>query len=72
MELVPVGVIHSPYRVKGDAPHQRRPSPTTSEIEIFPEYAEGLKDVAEMPHLIRLCWLDRADRDTLTQPTEPD
>jgi tRNA (adenine37-N6)-methyltransferase len=66
MELVPIGVIHSPYRVKGDAPHQGRLSPTTSEIEIFPEFAEGLKDVAERPHLIVLYWLDRADRGTLT------
>jgi formylmethanofuran dehydrogenase subunit E len=66
LELVPIGVIHSPYRVKGDAPHQGRLSPTTSEIEIFPEYAEGLKDIAELPHLIILYWLDRAVRGTLT------
>jgi tRNA-Thr(GGU) m(6)t(6)A37 methyltransferase TsaA len=66
LELVPIGVIHSPYRVKGDAPHQGRLSPTTSEIEIFPEFAEGLKDVAERPHVIVLYWLDRAERDTLT------
>jgi formylmethanofuran dehydrogenase subunit E len=36
------------------------------EIEIFPEYADGLKDVAERPHLIILYWFDRADRGTLT------
>ena len=51
---------------EGDAPHQGRLSPTTSEIEIFPEFAEGLKDVAERPHLIILYWFDRADRGTLT------
>jgi tRNA-Thr(GGU) m(6)t(6)A37 methyltransferase TsaA len=66
LELVPIGVIHSPYRVKGDAPHQGTLSPTTMEIEIFPEYAEGLRDVAERPHLIILYWLGRADRGTLT------
>ena len=66
LELVPIGVIHSPYRVKGDAPHQGRLSPTISEIEIFPEFAEGLKDIAERPHLIILYWLDRADRGTLS------
>jgi len=64
--LVPIGVIHSSYQKKGDAPHQGRLSPTTSEIEIFPEYADGLKDVAERPHLIILYWLDRADRRILT------
>ena len=66
MELVPIGVIHSPYRVRGDAPHQGRLSPTTSEIEIFPEFVDGLKDIVERPHLIVLYWLDRADRGTLT------
>ena len=66
LELVPIGIIHSPYMRKGDAPHQGRLSPTTSEIEIFPEFAEGLKDVAERPHLIILYWFDRADRGTLT------
>ena len=66
MKLVPIGVIHSPYRTKGDAPHQGRLSPTISEIEIFPEYAVGLKDIAELPHLIILYWLDRADRCALT------
>ncbi len=65
-ELVPIGMIHSSYRKKGNAPHQGRLSTATSEIEIFPEYAEGLKDVAELPHLIILYWLDRADRRTLT------
>ena len=65
-EMVPIGVIHSPYREKGDAPHQGRFSPTKSEIEIFPEYSEGLKNIAARPHLIVLYWLDRADRDMLT------
>jgi tRNA (adenine37-N6)-methyltransferase len=65
LEIVPIGVIRSPYRVEGDAPHQGRPSPTTSEIEIFPEYADGLRDIAERPHLIVLYWLDRAERGTL-------
>ena len=66
MELVSIGVIHSPYQVKGDAPRQGRLSPATSEIEIFPEYAEGLKDIVERPHLIIMYWLDRAERGTLT------
>ena len=65
-ELVPIGMIHSSYRKKGDAPHQGRLSAATSEIEIFPEYAEGLKDIAERRHLIVLYWLDRADHSTLT------
>ena len=65
-KLIPIGIIHSPYRKQGDAPHQGRFSTVTSEIEIFPEYAEGLKDIAELPHLIVLYWLDRANRTMLT------
>jgi tRNA (adenine37-N6)-methyltransferase len=65
-DLMPIGVIHSSYRKECDAPRQGRLSPTKSEIEIFPEYADGLKDIAERPHLIILYWLDRADRCMLT------
>ena len=65
-ELVPIGMIHSSYQKKGDAQHQGRLSTATSEIEIFPDYADGLKDIAQRPHLIILYWLDRADRHTLT------
>ena len=65
-ELVPIGMIHSSYQKKVDAPHQGRLSTATSEIEIFPDYADGLKDIAQRPHLIILYWLDRADRHTLT------
>jgi formylmethanofuran dehydrogenase subunit E len=65
-ELVPIGMIHSSYQKKVAAPHQGRLSTATSEIEIFPDYADGLKDIAQRPHLIILYWLDRADRHTLT------
>ena len=65
-ELVPIGVIHSSYQKEGDAPSQGRLSPATSEIEIFPDYTDGLEDVAGLPHLIILYWLDRADRCMLT------
>jgi tRNA (adenine37-N6)-methyltransferase len=65
-EPIPIGMIHSLYRKKGDAPHQGRLSPTTSEIEIFPEYPEGLKDITQRQHLIMLYWLDGANHCMLT------
>ena len=46
-ELVPIGVICSPSHKQDDTPHQGRQCLGTSENEIFPEYAEGLKDIAE-------------------------
>ncbi len=64
-ELKSIGVIHSPYFRRGDAPRQGRLSDQESAIEILPEYAEGLQDVEIHPHLIVLYWLDRADRGTL-------
>jgi len=65
-EVKPVGVVRSPYKKNGDAPHQGRFSEEISEIEIFPEYEEGLKDIETCSHLIVLYWLDRARRDALT------
>ena len=50
-ELVPVGVIYSPSHKQDDTPHPGRQSPGTSEIEILPVYAEGLKDIVEAKQL---------------------
>lgn len=72
MELVPIGVIHSPYKSKEDAPFQGRFSEETMELEIYPEYADGLKDVEDATHLIILYWLDRAQRDILQTKTPHD
>jgi len=70
MELTPIGVIHSPYRVAGDAPRQGRLRDTTATIEIFEHYAAGLREVENCTHLFVLYWLDRADR-TLLSATPP-
>lgn len=65
-EVIPIGIIHSPYKKKGDAPRQGRLSDKTSVIEIFDAYKEGLRDIEKHPHVIVLYWLDRADRTALT------
>jgi len=65
-QLQPIGVISSPFREKGEAPRQGRLVPLTSEIRVFPEFAEGLKDLALHPRLIVLYWCDRSRRDILT------
>ncbi len=65
MEFKPIGVIHSPYKGVEDAPRQGSILNDLSEIRIFEEYAEGLKDVESWQHLIILYWLDKAKRDTL-------
>lgn len=65
-EVIPIGIIRSPYKKDGEAPHQGRFSEEISEIEIFPEFEEGLKDIETCTHLIVLYWFDRARRDKLT------
>ncbi len=51
MEFEPVGVVHSPYKEKKDAPIQPRFSDTEGEIEIFEEFADGLKDIDGFSHI---------------------
>jgi tRNA-Thr(GGU) m(6)t(6)A37 methyltransferase TsaA len=60
-----IGIIHSPYLSRDDAPRQGRFSDALVTLEILPEYCEGLQDVEQEPHLIVLYWLDRSDRNKL-------
>jgi tRNA-Thr(GGU) m(6)t(6)A37 methyltransferase TsaA len=69
MQLNPIGVIHSPYKERGDAPRQGRLSENELTLEIFPQFADALKGVTRASHLIVLYWGDRAKRDTLQSPT---
>jgi len=66
MDLVPIGYVRSPYRERGDAPHQGRLAPAISEIVIKPEYSPGLFKIAKKKHIFVLCWFDRADRSRLS------
>ena len=70
MNLVPIGIIHSPYRETKDAPPQGRMKIDVFTIEIFEKYSAGLKDLEMVSHLIVLYWCDRAQRDLL-QVTTP-
>jgi tRNA-Thr(GGU) m(6)t(6)A37 methyltransferase TsaA len=69
MQLNPIGVIHSPYKERGDAPRQGRLSENELTLEIFPQFVAALKDITRASHLIVLYWGDRANRDTLQSPT---
>ena len=69
MQLTPIGVIHSPYQQRGDAPRQGRLSDNEITLEIYPQYAPALKDIDRCSHLIVLYWGDRADRSTLQSRT---
>lgn len=65
MELVSIGVIHSPYRTPSDAPRQGRLSSEIMELEIHDNYLTGLDGLETYGHIVVLYWLDRADRTRL-------
>jgi len=69
MELVPIGVIHSPYKERGDAPRQGSLLDNEITLEIYPQFVDGLKNITSASHLIVLYWCDRADRSVLQSPT---
>jgi len=52
--LKPIGIIHTPYKKDGEAPHQAYRSKEVGEIEVFKGYEEGLKDIEGFSHLIIL------------------
>jgi tRNA-Thr(GGU) m(6)t(6)A37 methyltransferase TsaA len=66
IDIRPIGSVRSPYKAPGDAPRQGRLSPSVSRIEIFEEFAPGLRDIGGCTHLFVLYWLDRADRTVLS------
>lgn len=70
MTLTSIGVIHSPYRTKDEAPIQGAFAPEVKGvIEVFPEYEEGLKDIEGFSHLIVLYYFNQAGEVKLVRPT---
>lgn len=67
--ITPIGIIHSPYKERGDAPFQGRLADTVMELELYPEYLPGLKDIDQVSHIIVLYWGDRSRRDVLQVQT---
>jgi tRNA (adenine37-N6)-methyltransferase len=48
----PIGVIHTPFQEKEQAPLHPARSQAVGTVEIFPEYVQGLQDVDGLSHLI--------------------
>lgn len=67
----PIGVVHSEFAEPRGVPVQGSLEPETEAVlEIFPEFAEGLKDVEGFSHLIVLYHFDRVGekRPLVTKP----
>jgi len=56
LKLKPIGIIHSPYKNTGEAPYQGDKSVGISQIEVFKEFEEGLKDIEGFSHIIVIYW----------------
>lgn len=56
MEFVmqPIGVINSPYTDRSQIPIQSSRSQTVGEVEVFPEFVEGLRDIDGFSHIMLL------------------
>jgi len=60
LELKPIGVIHSPFKNTGKAPYQGYKSEEISQIEVFKEFEEGLKDIEGFSHIIVIYWFHKS------------
>jgi tRNA-Thr(GGU) m(6)t(6)A37 methyltransferase TsaA len=61
IELKPIGIIHSPFKAPKGVPIQ----PTAGKdvqgtVEVFPEYAGGLKDLDGFSHIMLVCYFHLA------------
>ena len=68
--IKPIGIIRSSFTTKEETPIQGAYSPDSKgQIEVFPEYEDGLKDIETFSHLIILYTFDRAGEVKLVRPT---
>jgi len=66
-EFVPIGIVHSTLCTPGAPPIQSRFSRCRGTIEVFPEYAAGLKNLEGFSHLILICHFNRSQKRALTE-----
>jgi len=70
MHFQPIGLIHSPHKTKDACPIQPiYSSGAEGRIEVFKEYAAGLKDIETFSHIYLLYLFDRAGDIQLVRPT---
>ena len=61
MNLTPIGVIHSPHqRAEGTPIQAALAAGVQGTVEVFPEYAAGLRDLDGFERIWLVYWFDRA------------
>jgi len=66
LELKPIGIIHSPYRDREQAPHQGHGREEICQVEVSKEFEAGLKDIEGFPHIILIYWFHKSRGYSLT------
>jgi tRNA (adenine37-N6)-methyltransferase len=57
----PIGEIHTPFLDKRDTPIQPLHSTARGQVEVYPAYADGLRDLDGFSHIILLYAFHRSD-----------
>ena len=67
MEIImhPIGVIHSPFTEKDKTPIQASRSQAIGLVEVYPEFADGLKDIEGLSHIYLFYAFHESDGYTL-------
>lgn len=60
LELKPIGVIHSHYESRDETPYQGCGREEISELELFKEFEEGLKDIEGFSHIILIYYCHKS------------
>ena len=64
--VVPIGVVDSPIRTRGEAPCQAGEGAPPAWLNIYPAYAAALDGIEPGAEIVVLTWLHLADRSTQT------
>jgi tRNA-Thr(GGU) m(6)t(6)A37 methyltransferase TsaA len=65
IEMHPIGVIHSPFKDAGGTPIQSIRSSARGQVEVFPEFSAGLRDLEELSHIYLIYVFHRSEGFTL-------
>jgi len=69
-EIEQIGIIHSRYKTKDECPIQGQVRPEVKgQIELLPEYEEGLETIETFSHIILFYIFDQAGEIKLSRPT---
>ena len=62
-----IGRIHTPWTRREDCPKNARESEAVCTVELDPRWADGLKGLETVSHVLLLYWMDKARRDLVLQ-----